>query len=136
MGQRIWDTAGRSQLAIPSVYDDTISSHAASRSDVLASGQPRRRNRPWTLEELVLGAAGNHFAAVQHKQIGAKAERLFHVVRHKYHCAVIAGQRLAKLLLCLPAQMRIERRKRLIKEQGVGLDGHASRDCYALPLPA
>ena len=45
-------------------------------------------------------------------------------------------ERLAQLFFRLPSQMRIERRKRLIKEQGVGLDGHASRDCYALPLPA
>jgi hypothetical protein len=41
-----------------------------------------------------------------------------------------------ELLFHLPPQMRIERRKRLIEEQCVGLDGHASRDCYALPLPS
>ena len=134
MGQRIRDTAGRSQLAIPRVYCDKIGSHAASRSDVLASGQPRRGNSLWAFEELMLGAAGNHFAAVQHKQIAAKAEGFLHVVRYKDHRAVVVGERLAQLFFRLPSQMRIKRRKRLIEEQGVGLDGHASRDCYALPL--
>ena len=79
-------------------------------------------------------AAGNHLAAVQHKKITAKAERLFHVVRHKDHRAVVAGQCFAKLLLSLPPKMRIKRCKRLIEEQRVRLDGHATRNSHALPL--
>ena len=109
---------------------------AAGWSDVLAAGEPRRSNGARTLEELMLRPAGDHLAAVEHQQIAAEAEGFFHVVRYKDHHAVVVGQRLAKLLFHLPPQMRIERRKGLIEEQRVRLDGHASRNGHALPLPA
>jgi hypothetical protein len=97
-------------------------------NNVLAAGEPRGDHSPRALEELMLRAAGDHSAAVEHQQVSAEPKGFFHIVRYKDDGAAVIGQRFAKLFFHLAAQVRIKSRKGLIEQQRIRLNGQAPRN--------
>src|SRR5271166_6547525 len=106
--ERIRHRMGGLQQASPGFYRDEIVPGAACWNDVFATGKAPCRNGARMLEELVFGPARDNFAFVHHQQIAAEAKCFLHIVGDKDNGAVVAGKVLAKLLLHLPSQMRIE----------------------------
>ena len=124
------------QLARPLGNGDAPGANAHGGCNVLAAGKARRGHAARPLEEVVFGSAGDDATLVQHQQVTAKAEGLFHIVCDKHHRAAKVGQSGAQLLFGLAAQMRIERGKRLVEQQRIGLHGQAACKRHALPLTA
>ena len=105
--------------ATPGRYFDEMIADSKSFNDILTAGEARSGNRARPLEELVFRALGNDASMVEHQKVGAETEGFFHVVRDEDNRAMKMSQSFAKLFLGLPAQMGIERGKRLVEEKRI-----------------
>ena len=79
------------QLARPLGNGDAPGANAHGRRNVLAAGKPRGGHAARPLEEIMFGSAGDDAARVQHQQVTAKTEGLFHIVCDEDHRACVAG---------------------------------------------
>src|SRR5450631_1555876 len=87
---RLGDLHGTNQVAAPSFNRNSVRTFASSRHDVLAARKSCRHHCSRIFEKLLPRTAGNHAAAIQHQQVAAESESLFHVVGDEEDDAVVA----------------------------------------------
>ena len=106
------------------------------RNDVFAARKLCRRDGLGVVEQRARRDRRLRGSGIKHTNLCAVAEDLVSVVRHPDDTAAEAIERVAQLRFELGLEVAVERRKRLVEQQGLRLGGENARECRALLLPA